>query len=118
MMSVYNKEEALFEFDEVIKVKDDQKYLTEILTYRHYEKWFSQVKGDKGKIFVLNKGRCGNGGTMGFINYAREQCKGLIVSVPNRSIVISKEIYDECCCVYGGVENMAKNKNIRICTWD
>lgn len=118
MMSVYNKEDALFEFDEVIKVKDDQKYLTEILTDRHYEKWFSQVKSDKGKIFVLNKGRCGNGGTMGFINYAREQCKGLIVSVPNRSIVISKERYDECCCVYGGAENIEKNKNIRICTWD
>lgn len=114
----YMREEALFEFDEVIKVKDDQKYLTEILTGRHYEKWFSQVKGDKGKIFVLNKGRCGNGGTMGFINYAREQCKGLIVSVPNRSIVISKERYDECCCVYGGAENIEKNKNIRICTWD
>ena len=118
MMSAYYKEEALFKFDEVIDVKDDQKYLTEILTDRHYEKWFSQAKGDKGKIFVLNKGRCGNGGTMGFINYAREQCKGLIVSVPNRSIVISKERYDECCCVYGGAENVEKNKNIRICTWD
>ena len=118
MMGAYYKEEALFKFDEVIDVKDDQKYLTEILTDRHYEKWFSQAKGDKGKIFVLNKGRCGNGGTMGFINYAREQCKGLIVSVPNRSIVISKERYDECCCVYGGAENVEKNKNIRICTWD
>ena len=111
-------EEALFKFDEVIKVKDDQKYLTEILTDRHYEKWFSQVRGGKGKIFILNKGRCGNGGTMGFINYAREHCKGLIVSVPNRSIVVSKEKHDECCCVYGGAESIDKNKNIRICTWD
>ena len=118
MKSAYNKEEALFNYDEVIKVEDEQFYLTDILTDRHYEKWFSRVKGDKGKIFVLNKGRCGNGGTMGFINYAREQCKGLVVSVPNRSIVISKERYDECCCVYGGAENIEKNKNIRICTWD
>lgn len=112
------REEALFEFDEVIKVKGKQFYLTDILTDRHYEKWFNQVKCSKGKIFILNKGRCGNGGTTGFINYARENCKGLIVSVPNRSIVISKEKLDECCCVYGGVENIEKDKNIRICTWD
>ena len=112
------REETLFEFDEVINVKDEQFYLTDILTVRHYEKWFNQVKCSKGKIFILNKGRCGNGGTTGFINYARENCKGLIVSVPNRSIVISKEKLDECCCVYGGAENIEKNKNIRICTWD
>ena len=112
------REEALFEFDEVIKVEGEQKFLTDILTDRHYEKWFAQTKIGKGKIFILNKGRCGNGGTMGFINYAREHCKGLIVSVPNRSIVMSKEKHDECCCVYGGAENIEKNKNIRICTWD
>ena len=112
------REETLFEFDEVINVKDEQFYLTDILTVRHYEKWFNQVKCSKGKIFILNKGRCGNGGTTGFINYARENCKGLIVSVPNRSIVISKEKLDECCCVYGGAEDIDKNKNIRICTWD
>ena len=111
-------EEALFKFDYEIEVGEKQFYLSEILNERHYEKWFSQVKGDKGKIFVLNKGRCGNGGTTGFINYAREHCKGLIVSVPNRSIVMSKEKHDECCCVYGGAENIEKNKNIRICTWD
>ena len=112
------REEALFKFDEVIKVEDKQFYLTDILKDDHYYKWFNNVKGGKGKIFILNKGRCGNGGTTGFINYARKQCKGLIVSVPNRSIVISKEELDECCCVYGGAENIEKNKNIRICTWD
>ena len=112
------REEALFKFDEVIKVEDKQFYLTDILKDDHYYKWFNNVKGGKGKIFILNKGRCGNGGTTGFINYARENCKGLIVSVPNRSIVISKEELDECCCVYGGAENIEKNKNIRICTWD
>ena len=111
-------EEKIFEYDEVINVKDDQFYLTDILKDNHYYKWFNNVKGGKGKIFILNKGRCGNGGTTGFINYARENCKGLIVSVPNRSIVISKEKLDECCCVYGGAENIDKNKNIRICTWD
>lgn len=114
----YMREEALFKFDEVIKVEDKQFYLTDILKDDHYYKWFDNVKGGKGKIFILNKGRCGNGGTTGFINYARENCKGLIVSVPNRSIVISKEKLDECCCVYGGAENIEKNKNIRVCTWD
>lgn len=112
------KEEALFKFDEVIKVEDKQFYLTDILTDHHYYKWFNQINGGKGKIFILNKGRCGNGGTTGFIRYAKDNCKGLIVSVPNRSIVISKEKLDECCCVYGGAENIDKNKNIRICTWD
>lgn len=112
-------EQKIFEFDEVINVNDDKKYLKEILTDHHFERWFSVAKNNKGKIFVLNKGRCGNGGTTGFINYARKNCKGLIVSVPNRSIVISKENeYDDLCCVYGGVEEIEKNKNIRICTWD
>ena len=117
-MNAYYKEEELFKFDEVINVEEGKFWLSDILNDRNYEKWFNNVKGGKGKIFILNKGRCGNGGTMGFINYAREQCKGLIVSVPNRSIVMSKERYDECCCVYGGAENIEKNKNIRICTWD
>ena len=118
MKSAYYKEEALFKFDEVINVGEGKFWLSDILNDRNYEKWFNNVKGGKGKIFILNKGRCGNGGTMGFINYAREQCKGLIVSVPNRSIVMSKERYDECCCVYGGAEDVDRNKNIRICTWD
>lgn len=108
-------EEALFTPDYFINA-DDKFYLSDIITDKLYNKWFARTK--PAKIFVLNKGRCGNGGTMGFINYAREQCKGLIVSVPNRSIVISKEKYDECCCVYGGAENIDRNKNIRICTWD
>ena len=50
-----------------------------------YERWFSKPKKGKGKIFILNKGRCGNGGTTGFINYARKNCKGLLVSVPKLS---------------------------------
>jgi hypothetical protein len=115
------RENKLFEFDEIINVEDKQFFLTDILKDRHYEKWFNKVKGDKGKIFILNKGRCGNGGTTGFIRYARENCKGLIVSVPNRSIVLSKEKETEStdlCCVYGGAENIERNKNIRICTWD
>ena len=113
----FGHECSAFKYDDVIHVKGDDKYLANILTDDHYGKWFNQVRG-QGKIFILNKGRTGNGGTTGFINYARRYCKGLIVSVPNRSIVISKEKLDECCCVYGGVEKIDKDKNIRICTWD
>ena len=112
----------LFDYDFEIEVKDSDKfYLSDILTNNHYKKWFNTFRthtNKKGKIFILNKGRCGNGGTTGFINYAREHCKGLIVSVPNRSIVISKQKHDECCCVYGGSDNDDKEKNIRVCTWD
>lgn len=114
----FGHECSAFKYDDVIHVKGDDKYLANILTDDHYRKWFNQVRG-QGKIFILNKGRTGNGGTTGFINYARRHCKGLIVSVPNRSIVISKENeYDDLCCVYGGAENIDKNRNIKICTWD
>ena len=51
------REEALFKFDEVIKVEDKQFYLTDILKDDHYYKWFNNVKGGKCKIFILNKGR-------------------------------------------------------------
>ncbi len=116
MISAYNKEEALFNYDEVIK-SGGKFHLGDIIPNAWYERWFAPVR--KGKIIILNKGRCGNGGTTGFIRYAREHCKGLIVSVPNRSIVMSKEDEDkDLCCVYGGVENADSNKNIRICTWD
>lgn len=112
------REYGAFKYDDVIHVKGDDKYLANILTDRHYRKWFNQVRG-QGKIFILNKGRTGNGGTTGFINYAKKHCKGLIVSVPNRSIVISKENeYEDLCCVYGGAEYLDKNRNIKICTWD
>ena len=122
MTRTYYKEEALFRYDEVIEV-GDKFHLEEIIPKVWYEKWFAPTGKIKGKIFVLNKGRCGNGGTTGFINYARDHCKGLLVSVPNRSIVMSKEAEskrkdDDLCCVYGGAENIDKDRHIRVCTWD
>ena len=86
----FGHEQGAFKYDDVIHVKGEDKYSANILTDNHYRKWFNQVRGH-GKIFILNKGRTGTGGTTGFINYARKHCKGLVVSVPNRSIVISKE---------------------------
>ena len=115
-MSNNIKEEALFDYNEVIK-SGGKFFLGEIIPEAWYDRWFSKPKN--GKIFILNKGRCGNGGTTGFINYARKNCKGLLVSVPNRSIVLSKESEsNDLCCVYGGAENIEKERNIRICTWD
>lgn len=112
----------LFKYDDVIE-SNGEKYLDAIISERYYEKWFRKVRGSKGKIFILNKGRTGNGGTTGFIKYARDNGKGLLVSVPNRSIVISKEVEskkeeDDLCCVYGGVENIDRDRHIRVCTWD
>lgn len=118
MERAYYKEEALFNYNEVIE-SGGKFFLGDIIPEAWYERWFSKPKKGKGKIFILNKGRCGNGGTTGFINYARKNCKGLLVSVPNRSIVLSKESESkDLCCVYGGAENIDKERNIRVCTWD
>lgn len=118
MKTANYKEEALFNYNEVIE-SGGKFFLEEIIPEAWYERWFSKPKKGKGKIFILNKGRCGNGGTTGFIKYARKHCKGLLVSVPNRSIVLSKESESkDLCCVYGGAENIEKERNIRVCTWD
>ena len=106
---------ALFEFDKSIKA-NGRYYLKDIISDAEYVSWFSTKK--QGKIIILNKGRCGNGGTMGFIEYAKRAYKGLSIIVPNVSIVKSKEWDDELCCLYGGVEGVDKDKPIRVCTWD
>ena len=95
-----------------------QFYLNKFLSDRYYEKLFEYVNGCRGKIFILNKGRCGNGGTTGFIEYARKTGRNLIISVPNRSIVISKEREKGIGVSYGGSESDISDKNIKVCTWD
>ena len=105
----------LFEFDHTIK-SNGKEHLPDIISDTEYKNWFNTRKG--GKIFVLNKGRCGNRGTTGFINYAKKNFKGLSIIVPNVSIVKSKENDSDICCLYGGVKNIDKDKNIRIATWD
>ena len=105
----------LFEFDHTIK-SNGKEHLPDIISDEEYKNWFNTRKG--GKIFVLNKGRCGNGGTTGFINYAKRNFKGLSIIVPNVSIVQSKEWDNELCCLYGGKEIEDRNKPIRVATWD
>lgn len=107
--------DALFEFDTTIKA-NGKFHVKDIIPEAEYKRWFSSRK--RGKIFVLNKGRCGNGGTTGFIEYAKKAYKGLSIIVPNVSIVKSKEWDDDLCCLYGGVEGVDKDKPIRVCTWD
>ena len=107
--------DALFEFDKTIQA-NGKFYLKDIISDAEYKRWFSSRK--QGKIIILNKGRCGNGGTTGFIEYAKKAYKGLSIIVPNVSIVKSKEWDDELCCLYGGVEGVDKDKPIRVCTWD
>ena len=114
-MSNKIKEEGLWGNNVPIPAGDNF-YLNDIITDDLYGEWFAQTK--PAKIFVLNKGRCGNGGTTGFINYAKKEFKGLHIIVPNRSIVKSKEGDEELCCVYGGAEGYDKTANIRISTWD
>lgn len=114
-MVKYTSSEALFEFDTTIKA-NGKYYLKDIISDAEYKRWFSTRK--QGKIFILNKGRCGNGGTTGFIEYAKKNYKGLSIIVPNVSIVKSKEWDDDLCCLYGGVEGVDKDKPIRVATWD
>lgn len=106
---------ALFEFDTTIKAKGKFNVM-DIIPEEKYKRWFSSRM--QGKIFVLNKGLCGNGGTTGFIEYAKKNFKGLSIIVPNVSIVKSKEWDDDLCCLYGGVEGVDRDKPIRVCTWD
>ena len=120
MENVKEKEIGLWEDNPISS--NGKFYLNEIIKDDLYDRWFA--KSETPKIFILNKGRTGNGGTTGFINYARRNGKGLIVSVPNRSIVISKENesrekgHTGCGFAYGGSESNLNNALIKICTWD
>ena len=107
--------EGLFEYDYDIVCQSF--YLSDNLTEAQYETWFSSKC-----INVLNKTCCGNGGTTGFINYARKHFKGILILVPNVSICKSKEVeYEGCddvCCCYGGSENFSKDATVVIATYD
>jgi len=107
---------GLFEYDYTINA-GDRSYLEEIIPMETYEKMFRSKN-----ISFLNKGKCGNGGTTGFVKYALEHNKGCLILVPNRSIVISKEDEykdnKEICCVYGGCDTIDCDARIVIATYD
>lgn len=107
--------EKLFDYDFDIVCKSF--YLSDNIGDAHYSKWFNSQC-----INVFNKTHCGNGGTTGFINYARKHFKGLLILVPNVSICKSKEAeYKGCndvCCVYGGCGKIMKDATVVIATYD
>ena len=115
MIKFFNEEKDIWAFDDI--------YLEKIFKREEYRDIYPRMFDAKYKIIsVLNKGICGNGGTTGFINYALENDKGLLVLVPNKSIVDSKrEDYkgnDNFCFVYGGVRKIDVDAQIVIATYD
>ena len=115
MIKFFNEERDIWAFDDI--------YLEKIFNREDYVDIYPRMFDIRKKIIsVLNKGICGNGGTTGFINYALENDKGLLVLVPNKSIVDSKkEDYkgnDNFCFVYGGVRKINVDAQIVIATYD
>lgn len=104
----------LFTFDKTISA-GGKKYLSDIIPEPLYKEWFK--KSSAPKIYILNKGICGNGGTTGFIRYCKSHNHGMYCLVPNVSIVRSKEVDQDICCVYGG-EDGDPGKPVKVCTWD
>lgn len=106
---------GLFEYDYVLDA-DENFFLKEIITTDTYMRMFGK------NISFLNKGKCGNGGTTGFIDYALRNARGCLILVPNRSIVLSKENEykenKEVCCVYGGCDTIDREAMVVIATYD
>lgn len=106
----------LFDYDYTLDA-GDKNFLEEIISDDIYERLFRTQN-----ISFLNKGKCGNGGTTGFVRYALKHNKGCLILVPNRSIVMSKEKeYEgnaEVCCVYGGSGSFDRDTRIVIATYD
>lgn len=99
-----------FYLDDVFKQEEYQGLYGDMMDTIHYP------------ISFLNKTVCGNGGTTGMVRYALEKNKGLLVLVPNVSIVKSKEWDyrddDNVCCVYGGSDEFNPDAQIVIATYD
>ena len=99
-----------FYLDDVFKQEEYQGLYGDMMDTIHYP------------ISFLNKTVCGNGGTTGMVRYALEKNKGLLVLVPNVSIVKSKEWDykddDNVCCVYGGSDKFNPDAQIVVATYD
>ena len=111
-------------FDEEKNIwAQDDLYLDRILNREEYRNIYPLMFDRKNKVIsVLNKGICGNGGTTGMIRYALAEDKGLLVLVPNVSIVLSKESEfkenKNFCFVYGGSGKLDVDAQIVIATYD
>ena len=112
-------------FDEEIQVMADLGifYLDDVFKQEKYQGIYSDMMDTfHYPISFLNKTVCGNGGTTGMVRYALEYDKGLLVLVPNVSIVKSKEwdyrTNKDVCCVYGGSDQFNPDAQIVIATYD
>lgn len=112
-------------FNEEIEVMVDPGtfYLDDVFRQEKYQGLYGDMMDTVHyPISFLNKTVCGNGGTTGMIRYALENNKGLLVLVPNVSIVKSKE-WDykgdiNVCCVYGGSDEFNPDAQIVVATYD
>jgi hypothetical protein len=110
--------------DEIyVKAKDGLFYLDHIFNQEEYQGLYSDMMDTVHyPISFLNKTVCGNGGTTGMIRYALANDKGLLLLVPNVSIVRSKEDQfwdnDDICCIYGGSGEFNPDAQIVIATYD
>lgn len=112
-------------FDDEIKVKahPGNFYLDDIFKQDEYKDEYGVMMDIVHyPISFLNKTVCGNGGTTGMIRYALKNNKGLLVLVPNVSIVKSKEFDysgdENVCCIYGGSDEFNMEAQIVIATYD
>ena len=112
-------------FNEEINVIADNEvfYLDDIFRQEEYSSLYGKMMDVVHyPISFLNKTVCGNGGTTGMVRYALENDKGLLVLVPNVSIVKSKECdycgNEDICCVYGGSDRFNPDAQIVIATYD
>ena len=106
----------LLTYDVTIQARN-KLWLDDILDDDTYKVMF-----EGNDIHILNKGMCGNGGTTGFINYAKKHSKGCLILVPNRSIAVSKDKQynndPEICSVYSGCDIINPDARIVIATYD
>jgi len=106
----------MWEFDYSIS-NNGETFLKNIISNEQYKDWFNSKR-----INVLNKSICGNGGTTGFIRYAKENNRGILILVPNVSITMSKEEKysgdSDICCVYGGSDRLDPDALVVVATYD
>ena len=112
-------------FDEVISVKAQpgKFYLDDVFNQEEYKGVYGVMMDTlQYPVSFLNKTVCGNGGTTGMIRYALENDKGLLILVPNVSIVKDKEKdFDgnpNVCCVYGESNEFKPDAQIVVATYD
>lgn len=93
-------------------------FLDDIFNQARYSHIYGKMMDTRrNRVSFLNKGMCGNGGTTGYIRYAKSHNKGLLILVPYVSICKSKEDGDVC-CIYEGCNKFDRDSQIIVATYD